>query len=148
MGPRGGGTGHPGQYRRGTGTRNSEHALERLFTLWEARHFLQVFLETTGEGLTRNPALLDLVARMSTDIRFRPALTHVADPVAILARTAPRLMVSLHDSTDLNLVASSVIHTMAAGRTDRVVVLMSDAQYREIDAIDPGVARQLRLAAE
>lgn len=125
-----------------------ERALVRLFALREVRLFLEVFLGATGDGLLHNPALIDLVARVSTDSRFRPALALVADPAAVLARTAPRLMVSLHDSTDLNLVASFVIHTMAAGRSDRVVVLMSDAQYREIAAIDPGVGRHLRLATQ
>jgi hypothetical protein len=125
-----------------------ERALQRLFMLREVRQFLQIFLATTITQLMHDPVLPTLVARLSTDTRFRPALAHIADPAAMLARTAPRLMVSLHGSTDLNLVASHVIHTMAAGRTDRVIVLMSDAQYHEIDAIDPGVARQLRLAVQ
>ncbi len=125
-----------------------ERALQHLAALPEVRAFLQIFLTTAGERLMRDPVLPALLARLSTDARFRPALAHIIDPGAMLARTAPRLMVSLHGSTDLNLVASFVIHTMAAGRTDRVIVLMSDAQYREIDAIDPGVARPLRLAAQ
>jgi hypothetical protein len=124
-----------------------ERTLRRLLGLQEVRRFLQIFLAATSDQLVHDPALPDLVARLSTDARFRPALAHVAEPAAMLARAAPRLMVSLHGSTDLNLVASFVIHTLAAGRTDRVIVLMSDAQLREIDAIDPGVVRQLRLAA-
>jgi hypothetical protein len=123
-----------------------QHALLRFLALHEARQFLQVFLAVAGDRLVHNPALIDLLARVVTDTRFRPALVFAATPAAVLGRAAPRLMVSLHGSTDLNLVASFVIHTMAAGRTDRVIVLMSAAQYREIAAIDPGVARPLELA--
>jgi hypothetical protein len=123
-----------------------EHTLERLLAPLEARQFLEVFANVIGDNLAHDPGLVDLVARMATDTRFRPALALAAGPAGDLARSALQLVVSLHGSTDLNLVASFVFHVMAAGQTERVVVLMSDRQHRDIAAMDPGVARLLRMA--
>ena len=61
-----------------------------------------------------------------------------------LSRLAPRLLVSLRGSKELNLVAATVIRATIAGRGDRVVVFMTPAQRDEVQAWAPGAggARQ------
>jgi hypothetical protein len=77
------------------------------------------------------------------DDRFRPYLNVASAKAMDLARIAPRLLVSLHGSTDLNPVASFVIRTLVSARSDRAVVFMSPAQRDELEALDPASVHPL-----
>ena len=80
---------------------------------------------------------------MIFDDRFRPYLNDAYGRVMDIARIGPRLLVSLHGSTDLNPVAAFVVRTLVAARADRVVVFMSPAQRDELMALDPLSVRPL-----
>ena len=124
-----------------------ERTAAKLLGAPEATHFLRVVLGVAGDTLLHSQDLIDLLARAAVDPRFRPALSAAMGPAGRLARTAPKLLLALHGSTDLNLVAPFVIRAMVGGRQDRVVVLMSAAQRREIEAVDAGAMRRLRWLA-
>ena len=109
--------------------------------------FLKVFQTVLVGRLARSKPLSGLAGEMAFDPRLRPYLTEVTERANDLARSAPRLLVSLHGSTDMNLVAATVIRTVFAGRPDRVVVFMSPAQRDEITELDRAAVHLLdRLA--
>jgi hypothetical protein len=114
-----------------------ERAGGRLLEASPTSAFLRVFLEAMGNELAHDTALEDLVGELVFDERFRPYLNVAIARAIDLARIAPRLLVSLHGSTDLNPVAAFVIRTLVSGRSDRVVVFMSPAQRDELIALDP-----------
>jgi hypothetical protein len=105
--------------------------------------FLRVFLDAMAGALAHDTALKDLVGEMVFDDRFRPYLNIASAKAMDLARIAPRLLVSLHGSTDLNPVASFVIRTLVSARSDRAVVFMSPAQRDELEALDPASVHPL-----
>ena len=109
--------------------------------------FLRVFQTVLIAKLARSPALQGLIAEMAFDPKLRPYLVEMTDRANDLLRSAPRLLVSLHGSTDINLVAATVIRTLVSGRPDRVVVFMSPAQRDEITELDRNAVHVLdRLA--
>lgn len=109
--------------------------------------FLRVFQTVLIGKLARSPALQGLIAEMAFDPKLRPYLVEMTDRANDLLRSAPRLLVSLHGSADINLVAATVIRTIVSGRPDRVVVFMSPAQRDEITELDRNAVHVLdRLA--
>ena len=109
--------------------------------------FLRVFQTVLIAKLARSPALQGLIAEMAFDPKLRPYLVEMTDRANDLLRSAPRLLVSLHGSADINLVAATVIRTLVSGRPDRVVVFMSPAQRDEISGLDRNAVHVLdRLA--
>ena len=121
-----------------------EHTAARLIDAPPTTDFLRVFLDAMGAQLAGDTALKDLLGQMVFDERFRPYLDGVTAQAMALGRAAPRLLVSLHGSTDLNSVAASVIRTMITGTPDRVVVFMSAEQRDEVQALDPGAPHMLQ----
>ena len=113
-----------------------ERAMMELMDSPATVDFLKVFQTVLVGRLARSKALSGLVGEMAFDPRLRPYLTEVTGRANELARSAPRLLVSLHGSTDMNLVAATVIRAMFGGRPDRVVVFMSPAQRDEITELD------------
>jgi hypothetical protein len=105
--------------------------------------FLRVFQTVLIGKLAHSPALPGLVAELTFDPKLRPYLAEVTERANDLARSAPHLLVSLHGSTDINLVAATVIRTVFSGRPDRVVVFMSPAQRDEIVGLDPNAVHLL-----
>ena len=83
-----------------------------------------------------DPALQGLLAEMAFDERFQPYVAEALSRANDLGRAGPRLLVSLHGSKELNLVASTVVRTTVSGRPDRVVVFMNPTQRDEIVALD------------
>ena len=110
--------------------------------------FLRVFQTALIGQLARSQAVQGLIAEMAFDPKLRPYLAEVSEHANALARSAPRLLVSLHGSADINLIAATVIRTVVSGRNDRVVVFMSPAQRDEISELDRSALHVLdRLAA-
>jgi hypothetical protein len=109
--------------------------------------FLRVFQTVLIGKLARSPALQGLIAEIAFDPKLRPYLVEMTDRAGDLLRSAPRLLVSLHGSADINLVAATVIRSLVGGRPDRVVVFMSPAQRDEITGLDRNAVHLLdRLA--
>ena len=124
-----------------------ERAVMELMDSPATVDFLKVFQTVLVGRLARNKGLSGLVGEMVFDQKLRPYLTEVTDRANDLARSAPHLLVSLHGSTDMNLVAATVIRTLFTGRPDRVVVFMSPAQRDEILELDRSAVHLLdRLA--
>src|SRR6185312_15201281 len=115
----------------------------RLLDAPQTLAFLKVFVGVAADTLVHNAALQDLIAQMVYDPRFRPYMDPAIDRLLDLGRTAPRLLVSLHGSADLNLVAAAAIRTTITGRPDRVVVLMTPRQRDELMELDPGMVHPL-----
>jgi hypothetical protein len=120
-----------------------ERTASRLLQAPPTAAFLRVFLDAMASQLARDVTLRDLASEMIFDERFRPYLNNAFARVMDLARIGPRLLVSLHGSTDLNPVAAFVVRTLVAARADRVVVFMSPAQRDELLALDPSSVRPL-----
>jgi hypothetical protein len=120
-----------------------ERTASRLLQAPPTAAFLRVFLDAMASQLARDVTLRDLASEMIFDERFRPYLNNAFARVMDLARIGPRLLVSLHGSTDLNPVAAFVVRTLVAARADRVVVFMSPAQRDELMALDPSSVRPL-----
>ena len=120
-----------------------EHTVMRLLDSPATIDFLNVFQTTLIGELARSEKLQGLIAAMVFDEQLRPYLAPVAARANDLFRSAPHLMLSLHGSTDINLVAGTVIRTMIGGRPDKVVVFMSPTQRHEITAIDHTVVHLL-----
>jgi hypothetical protein len=120
-----------------------ERTASRLLQAPPTAAFLRVFLDAMAGALAHDTALKDLVGEMVFDDRFRPYLNIASAKAMDLARIAPRLLVSLHGSTDLNPVASFVIRTLVSARSDRAVVFMSPAQRDELEALDPASVHPL-----
>jgi hypothetical protein len=120
-----------------------ERAAGRLLQAPPTIAFLRVFVDAMVRELAQDTALRELVGEMVFDNRFRPYLNDATERAMDLARIAPRLLVSLHGSTDLNPVASFVIRTLVSGHQDRVVVFMSPAQRDELMTLDPASIRPL-----
>jgi hypothetical protein len=120
-----------------------ERAAGRLLQAPPTIAFLRAFVDAMVRELAQDTALRELVGEMIFDNRFRPYLNDTTERAMDLARIAPRLLVSLHGSTDLNPVASFVIRTLVSGHQDRVVVFMSPAQRDELMTLDPASVRPL-----
>jgi hypothetical protein len=123
-----------------------ERVSSRLLQAPPTIAFLRVFLDAMASQLAHDTILRDLVGDMLFDNRFRPYLNNAFARAMDLGRVAPRLLVSLHGSTDLNPVAAFVIRTLVQARQDRVVVFMSPAQRDELMALDPAAVRPLVMA--
>jgi hypothetical protein len=120
-----------------------ERTASRMMQALPTVGFLRVFVDAMASELAHDTGLRDLAGEMILDERFRPYLSDATDRAMDLARIAPRLLVSLHGSTDLNPVASFVIRTLVSGHFDRVVVFMSPAQRDELMALDPDAVHPL-----
>jgi hypothetical protein len=120
-----------------------EQTALRLLDTPQTTAFLRVFVAAASDRLAQDPALQNLVAQMVYDPRFRPIMQPAIDALLDLGRTAPRLLVSLHGSTDLNLAAAAALRTMISGRPDRVVVFMAPRQRDELIALDPAAVHAL-----
>jgi len=120
-----------------------EQSASRLLDAPPTSAFLRRFLDALGVELAQDSALKDLVGAMLFDERLRPYLNEAIDQAIELGRVAPRLLVSLHGSTDLNPVAASVIRTVVLGRPDRVVVFVSPRQRDELVALDAASVHRL-----
>ncbi|MGE0225526.1 MAG: hypothetical protein AB7F35_23975 [Acetobacteraceae bacterium] len=120
-----------------------EHAMMRLMEAPQTVDFLRVFQDELVRALAHDPALQGLLAEMVFDERFRPYVAGAIARANDLSRSAPQLLVSLHGSRELNLVAASVIRTTISGRQDRVIVYMSPAQREQIIALDPVAVHRL-----
>jgi hypothetical protein len=125
-----------------------ERTASRMLQAPPTLAFLRVFVDAMAGELAHDKALKDLVGEMVFDERFRPYLDEASERAMDFARIGPRLLVSLHGSTDLNPVASFVIRTLVSGRLDRVVVFMSPAQRDELMALDPDSVRPLVRAEQ
>ena len=124
-----------------------ERAVMELMDSPATVDFLKVFQTVLVGRLARSKALSGLVGEMVFDQKLRPYLAEVTERANDLARSAPRLLVSLHGSADMNLVAATVIRTLVSGRPDRVVVFMSPAQRDGIIELDRSAVHLLdRLA--
>ncbi len=124
-----------------------EHAVMELMDSPVTVDFLKVFQTVLVGRFARSKELSGLIGEMAFDPRLRPYLTEVTERANDLARSAPRLLVSLHGSADMNLVAATVIRTVFNGRPDRVVVFMSPAQRDQITELDRAAVHVLdRLA--
>jgi hypothetical protein len=121
----------------------AEQTTMRLLDTPQTASFLRVFVAVASEKLAHDAALQDLIARMVYDPRLRRYMEPAIDRLLDLGRTAPRLLVSLHGSTDLNLAAATALRTTISGRPDRVVVFMSPRQRDELMALDPGMVHTL-----
>ena len=109
--------------------------------------FLRVFQTVLIGQLARSPAVQGLIGEMAFDPKLRPYLTEVSAHANELIRSAPRLLVNLHGSKDINLIAATVIRTVVGGRNERVVVFMTPAQRDEIGELDRNALHVLdRLA--
>lgn len=120
-----------------------ERTIGRLLQAPPTSEFLRVFVDAMAGELAHDTALRDLISEMVSDERFRPYMNNLIARAMDLARVAPRLLISLHGSTDLNPVASFVIRTLVSGRSDRVVVFMSPEQRDAMLALDPEAVRPL-----
>ncbi len=114
----------------------AERIVGQLMDSPQAAQFLRSFQNELARDLTRNATLQGLVAEMVFDERFRPYAAEAILRANDLSRFAPRLLVSLRGSKELNLVAATVIRATIAGRGDRVVVFMTPAQRDEVQALD------------
>lgn len=124
-----------------------ERMVTRLLEAPPTSDFIRAFLEAAAGQLARDTALRELITEMVFDERFRPYLNGLIVKGMEVGRVAPRLLISLHGSTDLNPAASLVIRTLVSGRTDRVVVFMSPAQRDEMMQLDPEAVHPLFHAA-
>ncbi len=113
-----------------------ERMVAHLMASPQAATFLRLYQDELVRQLAHDGALQGLLAEMAFDERFRPYANGIVDRANDLARFAPRLLVSLRGSKDLNLVAATVIRATIAGRGDRVVVFMSRSQRDELAALD------------
>jgi hypothetical protein len=120
-----------------------EQTASRLLDSPQTAAFLRVFAGVASDRLAHDPALQSLIARMVYDTRFRPALQPAIDGLLDLGRAAPRLLISLHGSTDLNLAAAAALRTTLSGRPDRVVVFMTPGQHAELMALDGAIVHTL-----
>jgi hypothetical protein len=120
-----------------------EQTAVRLLEMPQTAEFLRGFTGVAITRLAHDAALQDLIAQMVYDLRFRSAIQPAIDGLVDLGRTAPRLLVSLHGSTDLNLVAAAALRATISGRRDRTVVFMSPRQRDELMALDPAVVHIL-----
>jgi len=120
-----------------------EQTAERLLEMPQTAEFLRGFTGVAITRLAHDTALQDLIAQMAYDPRFRSAIQPAIDGLVDLGRAAPRLLVSLHGSTDLNLVAAAALRATISGRSDRTVVFMSPRQRDELMALDPAVVHIL-----
>jgi len=120
-----------------------ERTSSRLLQAPPTVAFLRAFLDAMASQLAHDTVLRDLAGEMLFDNRFRSYLNDVTARAMELGQIAPRLLVSLHGSTDLNPVAAFVIRTLVSARQDRVVVFMSPAQRDELMALDPASVRPL-----
>jgi hypothetical protein len=125
-----------------------EKTAVRLLEAPPTTAFIRTFADAMSGELAHDTGLRDVASRMLLDERFRPYLNPAIASFMDLSRIAPRLLVNLHGSTDLNPVASFVIRTLVLGRSDRVVVFMNPAQRDEMVALDPAAVHPLRRAAE
>jgi hypothetical protein len=122
-----------------------EQTVLRMLDAPQTAAFLRIFIGVAGETLAHDTSLQDLLGQMVYDPRFRPHMEPAMDRLLDLGRTAPRLLISLHGSTDLNLVAAAAIRTTLSGRPDRVVVFMSPHQRDELMALDPSMVHSLEM---
>ncbi len=113
-----------------------ERAFMRLMEAPQTIDFLRVFQDEFVRATIHDPALQGLLAEMAFDERFQPYVAEAWSRANDLGRAGPRLLVSLHGSKELNLVASTVVRTTVSGRPDRVVVFMNTTQRDEIVALD------------
>jgi hypothetical protein len=113
-----------------------ERAFLRLMEAPQTIEFLRVFQDEFVKATMHDPALQGLLAEMAFDERFQPYVADALSRANDLGRAGPRLLVSLHGSKELNLVASTVVRTTVSGRPDRVVVFMNPGQRDEIAALD------------
>jgi hypothetical protein len=120
-----------------------EQAMMRLMEAPQTIDFLRVFQDELVRALAHDTALQGLVAEMAFDDRFLPYASDAIERANDLSRAAPRLLVSLHGSRELNLVASTVIRTIISGRQDRVVVYMNPAQLAQIASLDRAAVHRL-----
>lgn len=120
-----------------------ERIATQLMDTPQTTAFLRSFQDEIVRQLAHSNALHGLVSEMVFDERFRPYIAQALARANDLGRFAPRLLVSLHGSRDLNLVAATVIRNMINGRGDRVVVFMTPEQREEIAALDPSAVRML-----
>ncbi len=125
----------------------AERTVARLLASPRTADFIQSFTDAMAGEVLHDGSLRDLVSQLVSDERLRPYLNNLIERAMGLARVAPRLLVSLHGSTDLNPVASIIIRTLVSGRSDRVVVFMSPAQRDEMMARDPAAVRPLTRIA-
>jgi hypothetical protein len=124
----------------------AERTISRLFDSPATAEFLRGFQDTLARKLAHSVELQNLIAEMLFDERLRPYVAEAVGRAYELGRAAPRLLISLRGSTDLNLVASTVIRTTIGGRPDRVVLFMSPAQRDEIMTLDRTAAHVLSRA--
>ena len=106
--------------------------------------FLKQFIDVVGTTLARDSALIELVGRMTEDLRFRPYTEAATTPLLNLGRTGARLLVSPRADSKLNLVAATAIHTAIAARFERVVVFVNPRQRDQLRALDPSSVHVLR----
>ena len=121
-----------------------ERAFMRLMEAPQTIEFLRVFQDEFVKATMHDPALQGLLAEMAFDERFQPYVAEALIRANDLGRAGPRLLVSLHGSKELNLVASTVVRTTVSGRPDRVVVFMNPAQRDEIVALDSSAVHALQ----
>ena len=120
-----------------------ERTVGRLLEAPATADYLHAYVNALADELARDAVLRNLIGEMVFDERFRPYLNDVTIRAEDLARVAPRLLISLHGSTDLNPVASFIIRTLVSGHSERVVVFMSPAQRDAMLALDPDSVRPL-----
>lgn len=121
----------------------AERAIAHLLDQPHAAAVPGVFQDEMVRRLVRDDTLSRLVSEMIFDERLRPLAQASVERANDLARTAPRLLVSLRGGQELNLVAATVIRATIGGRGDRVVVFMSPGQRDEVTALDHSVVRPL-----
>jgi hypothetical protein len=114
-----------------------ESTVGKLLDAPPTARFSRTFIDALGLQLAHDTKVRELVGELVFDERFRPYLSNAIARAMDLGRIAPRLLVSLHGSTDLNPVASLTVRTLVSGRPDRVVVFMSPAQRNDLLALDP-----------
>ncbi len=121
----------------------AERAIAHLLDQPRAAAVPALFQDEMLRRLMRDPELPRLVTDMLFDERLRPLVRDSVARANDLARTAPRLLVSLRGGQELNLVAATVIRATIAGRGDRVVVFMSPEQRDALIALDRGAVQPL-----
>jgi len=124
----------------------AERAVAHLLDSPLATTAAAIFQDALVRALTHDDRLASLVMEMAFDARLRPHAELSAARAHDLARTAPRLLVSLHGGRELNLVAATVIRATMAGRGDRVVVFMNPAQRAAMTVLDPAAVRPMDRA--
>jgi hypothetical protein len=120
-----------------------ERTVSRLLQTPATTDFLRGFMDALLTQMADDRALRNLVGEMVLDNRFRTYLNPVNERVMDLGRIGPRLLVSLHGSTDLNPVAGYIVRTLVSGQFDRVVVFMSPTQRDKLMTLDPDAVHPL-----